>query len=242
MPSVGGRCNLHLRAGGGPSIVAIIHDSINAQMGTAYATDDTNTIVWLRNYALAKCLAAAWALNARLANQGDPLKLTTLLERVEKIYALPLDPSLTLIQRRQRILEIEQRRGEVPDRQFITDNLVSKLGGVFVGVEYISPANAVVHSPDGSYPWGTVAAGSPWYSTVMHVLVKTQKPYGYTEGQYREAVASANVFLDSVLPAWCTWTCYHAPEGRTAINTPGGPSAGGIYCDTPNTLDYCVFP
>lgn len=242
MPCFGGRGNVNFRLGGGGSVVDIILTSLNASFGSAYATDNPNSLVYLRNYALAKCLAAAWAQNARLGNQGNPMKLTTLLERVEAIYAMPKDPSITRDQRRQRIAYVEKRRGEPADNQFITDGLARILGPVFVALEFISFANAVVHVPDNTYPFGTVAPGAPWYSTVCHILVRTQKPAGWSEGQYRIAGGAANAFLDAVVPAWCTWTIYHPPEGHAPTNTPGGPSAGGFFLDTPNSLDYCVFP
>lgn len=229
------------RFGGNTSPIKAILDSLNLQMGTGYDTS-INTIVYVQNYAIARAIWSAWALNNMLSLQGQPMKMTAFLNRVENYLNLPVDMSLTDLQRRQRIQDIYSRRGQDVDIQFITDGLTNYLGPVFVQLEFISFANANIHVPDGTYPWGTVADGYPWYSTVQHILILTTKPTNWTEGQYREAIGRGAKFLDPVLPSDCTFTFYHAPEGRTATNTSGGPSMGGIFLDTPNTLDYNVFP
>lgn len=241
MSYFGGLSSTPLRFGGGRPMLQVILDSINSSMGTGYIPDPTS-IVYVRNLALAKVILQAWSTNQRLANNGNPSTLTTLLTRWEHILALPVDPSLSDVARRARALELWSRNGQAFDTQYLTDKVSGLLGPVFVAIEFISYANAVVHSPDGTYPWGTQTAGYPWYSTVAHILIRTQKPTGWNEGQYRAAVGKANALLDAIVPAWVTWTAYHPPEGRSPTNTPGGPSAGGIFCDTPNTLDYCVFP
>jgi hypothetical protein len=236
----GGFAPFPRRYGGNTSPIKAILDSLNLQMGTGYNTD-INSSVYVQNYAIARAIWSAWALNNMLSLQGQPLKMTAFLNRVEKYLSLPMDPSLNDTQRRQRIQAVYAKRGQDVDQQFITDGLIAAMDGVFVQLEFISFANAVIHVPDGTYPWGTVADGFPWYSTVQHILILTQKPTNWSEGQYREAVGRGSQFIDPVLPADCTYTFYHAPEGRVAINTPGGPSMAGFYLDTPNSLDYNVF-
>lgn len=240
MPFFGGLSSSPLRFGGGTPALKIILESINAQMGSGYNTDHTS-IVYVRNLALAKGVRSAWSLNRRLANQGFPMRLTTLLERTERMYGLPIDPSLNNNQRRQRIEDIENRRGESADFQFVNDGMDRIMGPVFGALEFITLADAVVHSPDGTYPWGTVVEGYPWYSTLDHLLVYTIKPSGWNEGQYRKVVGDANAFLDAVLPAWMTWTVYHVAEGHAGTSVNGAPSHGGFFLDTPNALDYNVF-
>jgi len=230
-----------IKFGGNTHPAKIIHDSLRAQLGTGYATDNENSVIYAETYAEARAISAVWSFNSMIANQGQPLKLTAFLDRVEKYLGLPVNPSLTDIDRRQRIYDLYSRRGEDIDTQFITDNMVRLMGPVFVQFEYISLANAVVHSPDASYPFGTQAPGYPWYSTVQHILILTQIPAGYSFGQYLDAVGRGNQWLDPTLPADVTWSMYLPPSVGAPINNGGAPSVGGFYLDNPHDLDFAVF-
>lgn len=241
MPFFGELCCVPLRLGGEAPVTEVVLESLNDQLGSGYNTD-VDSIVYLLNLAFAQAIASAWLLNEVIASQGNPLQLSMFLEREEKMMSLPFDPTLTIQQRRERIREVQSRAGEAVDYQFVSDNLSRILGPLYVATEFISPSVAVVHVPDGSYPWGTVVPGIPWYSTVAHMLVRTQKPYGWSEGRYRETLGAASKFLNESLPVHMTFTLYHPPEGHTPTNVPGGPSAGGFNLDTNNSLDYCVFP
>lgn len=214
--------------------------SINASFGSGY-NPTPNSIVYLRNLALAKVILDAWLTNQRLANQAIPSKLTTFLSRWEQILALPADPTLSDVDRRNRIAEIWSRWGQQFDTQYLTDKMASILGPLFVAVEFISYAIAVVHAPNGTYPWGTVDPSAPWYSSTAHILVRTQVPAGWGEGQYRIVIAKANLALDALVPAWITWTVYRPPTSQLPTNVVGGPSAGGVYCDEDNTCDMKVL-
>lgn len=230
-----------LRCGGQRPVTEVILESLNTQFGTGYRTEDNQSIVYIRNLALAKAIASAWALNEAIANQGDPTKMTLFLSRQEKMRGLPVDPTLSDNQRRHRLLDLANRVGEDADYQFISDKLQSILGDVFGAIEFVDFAHANIHVPDGTYPWGTVAEGYPWYSTICHILVYTLVPTGWSEGQYRAALGPAKAFLDAVLPAWLTFTLYRTPELGTPISTPGGPSHAGFYLDNAHNLDFSIF-
>lgn len=223
------------------SITQVIHESLNAQMGSGYNVEQTS-LIYLQNLAAAKLLAGAWSLNRRLANQGNPLTLTTLLKKAERDeYKLPIDPDLTDTQRRQRIADIEARRGEVSDYQFVTDNVQALLGAAFGAIEFTDYAHATITVPDGSYPWGVVSPGAPWSNSQLHILLYTVKPAGWSEGQYYAAVGKVSPFLDAVTPSWCTYDWYRQPDTGTPINVVGGPSHGGFYLDNEHNLDNNVF-
>jgi hypothetical protein len=109
-------------------------------------------------------------------------------------------------------------------------------------IEYIDLANAVVFAPDASYPFGSVRAGVPWYSTVMHVLVLLTKPAKASEGEFYEAAAKVVPVCDGILPSWCSFAWYRAPaDGFAAVSVSGGPSEAGFYLDADHNLDNAVF-
>jgi uncharacterized protein YmfQ (DUF2313 family) len=226
------------RFGGGKPRLQIIHESLNAQRGTTF-NPQPDTVVWMENMAFARALCFdGWGTNERLGNQWDPDRMTDMLPRWEKILKIPLYPSFTKAERRAAVKDRFARFGAVPYHSWLTTRLSDALGDYFVAVEYIDLANAVVHSPDGSYPWGTVAAGAPWSSTVAHVLVRTDKPAGASETLFYEAVGKVAPLLDSVLPSWNTFDWYRG--GPTGAPVSGGPSLAGFFLDETN-LDNEVF-
>ncbi len=121
----------------------------------------------------------------------------------------------------------------------MSSRLTDILGDVFVSIDFIDASVAVVHVPDGSYPWGTASVTNPWYSTVMHMLVRTQVPAGYSEQDYLRIVGQVFPLLDGILPAWMTWDVYR--PGPTSYPVTGGPTAAGFYLDDPHNLDWEVF-
>ena len=112
---------------------------------------------------------------------------------------------------------------------------------MFVAIEYISTANAVIHVPDTSYPWGTVVAGAPWTSTVARILVLLEKPAGYSESDFYAAAAKVAPAIDGLIPAYCTFDWYRGSSAYPAIEVSGGPSRAGFYLDSPENLDNSVF-
>ncbi len=231
------------RFGGGKPHLQVIHESINAQCGTALDATNENTYVWLENMAIARALTFdGWGSNQRLAYQWDPRKVTDMMPRWERIFAIVPPADMPDRQRRAALTARWERFGARANHTRMHDLLLAGLGDYFFAVEYISLANANVHVPDGSYPWGTVVAGIPWYSTVSHILIRLQKPAFATEADFYNAAAKVAPILDPLLAGWVTWDWYRAPaDPYAAIDVAGGPSAGGIYLDSDHTLDNHVF-
>lgn len=245
MPACGGYSPYPRRFGGSGNdgnkpLLQIIHESLNAQRGTAFDANNDETIVWLENMAIARAITFdGWGTNERLANQWDPDRMTDMLRRWEKILKIPVPADATESARRAEVKKRFESIGRLANHARLLDRLTTELGAVFVAVEYISIANAVILVPDSTYPFGAVG-GVPWYSTVAHILVRLTKPAGYTEGDFYEAAARVSTILDPIVPAWVSFDWYRAPEIGTPINVTGGPSAAGFYLDERN-LDNSVF-
>lgn len=237
--SFGGYHHYPRRFGGGKPRVQVIHESLNAQRGTALDTTIDTNICWLENLALARALDAAWSINVRLGHQWDPVRVTDMLPRWEKIMRLVVPAGTTEVKRR-RVLEAQWARfGALVNIGRLSSRLTTLLGDVFVSLDFIDPLLAVIHAPDGTYPFGTVVEGYPWYSTVMHMLVRTQVPAGYTEEDYLAAVGPVFPYLDGTLPAWMTFDVYR--PGPVSVAVSGGPTAGGFYLDDDHNLNWQVF-
>ncbi len=232
--SFGGYHSYPRRFGGGKPRVQVIHESLNAQRGTALDTTISTNVCWIENLALARALDAAWSVNARLGHQWDPNRTTDMLPRWERIMRLVVPNGTTDVERRQTLAAHWARFGALVNIGRLSSKLSTLLGDVFVALEFIGYDNAVIHVPDGSYPWGDVVSGAPWYSTTMHMLVRTQVPTGYSEEDYLAAVGPVFPILDGVLPSWMTWTVYR--PGPVNYDVTDGPSAGGFYLDTPHNL------
>lgn len=241
--SYGGYHPYPRRFGGGKPALQTFHESLNAQRGTALDAGNSATTAWLEDLALMRAIVFdGWATNQRLAHQWDPRRMTDMLERWERILKLRPSPSATDEQRRDAILARFEQFSGIANHAKLQKNLSAALGPVFVGIEYISVANAVVTVPDGTYPWGTANAEHPWTSSVAHILVLTQKPAGYTEAQFYETVAKVGPIVDALAPAWVTFDWYRAPvSGFGPITVVGGPSKAGIYLDDAHNLDNNVF-
>ena len=225
----------------GKPLTEVVHASLNAARGPAFNTEDSTTTVWIENFAHARALAIdGWEVNARVSMQWDPQRTTDMLPRWERIFAIRPSPTATDASRRAELTARWQRFGEISNHARIVTALTNALGSYFVAVEYISLANAVVHVPDASYPWGTVVAGVTWYSTVAHILVRLQNPAGSTEGQFYDAAGLVPQILDPIVSSFVTFDWYRSPSVGTPIAVVGGPSAAGFYLDETN-LDNLVF-
>lgn len=226
----------------GKPLTEVVYESLNAQRGAAFDTDDGTSIAAVENKAYARAIACdGWELNARLGHQWDALRTTDMLSRWEKIFGINPPPNASDNERRAVLLDRWGRFGGTTNHARIVTALQAAIPNYFVAVEYISLANAVVHVPDGSYPWGTVAAGVTWTSTVAHILILLQKPAGATEAQFYEAAGKVYTTLDPIISAFVTFAWYRAPSIGTPINVTGGPSQGGFYLDNPANLDNNVF-
>jgi uncharacterized protein YmfQ (DUF2313 family) len=221
--------------------VQVILDSLNADRGTAYDAATSTTTVYVENMAIARAVAAAWGTNERLGNLWVAGSMTDdVLERWERILAINPPPTDTGTERRERIAALFARFGQPVINGYLSTILAAELGDVFVAVESISYANARILVPDASYPWGVVVTGgSPWSSTVAHVMVRLQKPTGWTEREFYDAAGQVLPLLDPLLPVWATVDWYR--PGAVSVAVSGGPSAGGFYLDEALNLDNQVF-
>lgn len=224
--------------GGGEPVAETILRSLNQGMGPAYDTSE-GTMVYAENANVAREIAAAWATNQRLSNQGDPRRVTTCLARWERLLSLRVDPSDSDVTRRDRVGDHVYRFGQPATHDYVVDLLTSALGSFFVDVKYITYAEAVITVPDGTYPWGTVVSGAPWSSTVLHILVKTQKPSGYTEGQFYSTVGQVFQTLDPIVSSWCTFDWYRNGAGHTGVWSTD--TEAGFFLDDESNLDNQIF-
>lgn len=231
------------RFGGGRPRLRLVHDALNAARGTALDASNTSTIVWVENMAHARAITFdGYGTNDRLCNQCNPDRMTSMLSRWEKILGIRPSPDATEKSRRAVVKVRFQRFLDATALHTrIVSTLKDALGDVFVQVEYISYANAVINVPDATYPWGTANAAAPWSSTTALMLVLCQKPAGYTEGDYYTAIAKAHPALEQIMPAWMKWNVYRGPQNYPAVNVSGGPSRGGFFLDDVSNLDNCAF-
>lgn len=228
------------RFGGGKPALEVIHEDLNAARGSAFDPVE-GTYVWLENMAFARAIYFdGWQTNQRLGHQWDPERTTDMLSRWERIFGIRRDPTKTEYERRVELTLRWQRFGSLASHSKLVSELEPRLGEYLYGVEYIDLANAIIHVPDGTYPWGTVADGAPWLSTVAHILVRLQKPAGATEGQFYEQAAKVIPTLDPLVPAWVTLDWYRAPADGAPI-TIGNVTAAGFYLDNPHNLDNSIF-
>lgn len=229
MPQYGGMSPAPSRYGGGRSSLKAIIDSLSAQLGTAYNTDDTTGIVYIRIQALARCIWAAWEQNQRLANQWDPLRMTDFLSRWEKIFAVPPSPGDQPTTRRARVGVAMARVGESNGRA-VFDVCKAFLGPCFLSIVTNGSAGANVWTPAG-WPMGTnptTSAQPDWYSTVAHVVVLCTQPATMPDDEYYRTVASVKPALDIILPSWVTFDVLKdGPFG----------AAAGFILDDPHNLD-----
>jgi len=240
MPTFGGMMPFPRKFGGGEPRIKTVLNSLNADRGTAFDTANTQSTVYIIDMAIARALAAAWGTNIRLGNMWSPYHMSTdTLERWERILSLNPSPDSTEVERRQYLATLFSNFGQASINGRLYTLLSDALGDAFVDIEHISYANAAIHVPDGTYPWGDVIDGTPWSSTVAHILVRLQKPNGWSEADFYEAAGRVIQLLEPVIPVWCTVDWYR--PGDTSSVVSGGPSAGGFYLDTPANLDNQVF-
>lgn len=226
----------------GKPLLQIVHESLNAQRGAAFDTESETSIAAVETMAWARAIVFdGWELNARLGHQWDARRTTDMLPRWERIFKIRPRPGTSPRQRRNELVLRWERFGGISNHARLTTAIEAVLGDYFVGIEYISLANASVRVPDGTYPWGSVIPGYAWGSTVAHILVLLQKPTGASEGQFYEAAGKVVTTLDPILNSFVTVDWYRAPDGYAAINVAGGPSAGGFYLDAEHNLDNNVF-
>lgn len=239
MSKFGGMSPYPRKFGGGRPRVQAVLEQLNADRGDAYDATDSSTTVYVENMAIARAISAAWGTNERLGNMWAAERMSDdALLRWEKILALAPGPDDDPAVRRGRVKAIFERFGWGSTAAAISVALEEALSGAFVAVEYIPYALAHILVPDGTYPWGVVG-DVPWSSNTAHVLVRLQKPIGWSEGSFYEAVANIALILEPILPAWCTFNWYR--PGPVYAPITDGPSAAGFYLDDDFNLDNQIF-
>lgn len=241
MPAFGGYSPFPLRFGGGTPRLKLIHESLNAQRGTAFDTTDSSKIVWLENMAIARAINSGWTQNQRLANQGDPSRMTDMLSRWETVLDIVPPYGAEDSERRAAVAAKFALVGRALIYPWIHTLLSDALGDYFVAIEFITLSIAKVTKPSGAYPWsGTISSSFPWSSTVAHILVRMTTPATGSEAEFYKMAGVCMDTLDQELPAWVTFDWYREPETGTPVDVAGGPSAAGFYLDERN-LDNSVF-
>jgi hypothetical protein len=241
MGSYGGVRPYPRRYGGAKPKAKVFLDAMTAARGTAYDAATPTTAVYIENLAIARAIARAWDTNEGLGNIWNARRMgVEMLERWERIYALAVDPDDTLDLRRGRLEVLQLAIGQASIASQIATLLTNALGSVFVAVETIGVGVANIGVPDGSFPFGVVISGCPWFSTVNHLLIRVTQPTGYRDDQFYDAVARIFEIVDPMLPSHMTFDWYRAPQSGTPVVVAGGPSAAGFYLDERN-LDESVF-
>ncbi len=240
MPCFGGLTPFPKRFGGGTPRAKGLLDSLNKGRGTGLDTAAWSSPIYGENIVAARAIASAWSTNQRLANIWDARRMSAdMIPRWETIRAVTPSVGDSDLVRRERLLAIEANAGITPKHNVLEALLIAALGDVFVALEYISLANAVINVPDGSYPFGTPNTVVPWSSSVANILIRLQKPADMTEAEFYAAAGRVHQVLDPVVSGWTTYTWYR--PGPVSVNVPGGPSAGGFYLDDERNLDFQVF-
>jgi hypothetical protein len=237
MPSYGGMSPYPRRLGGGRTRVQDTLEALSADRGTAFDASTRETTVYIEDMALARAIAAGWSTNQRLGSLWDARRMSEdILHRWEhNILNLHIHHviSITEVERRERVEALLANFGQASIHSTLYTQLSEELGDAFVAIEYIDYSSAYIQVPDGSYPWGVVG-DSPWSSTVAHILVRLQKPDGWTEGEFYEAAGKVSLILEPALPVWTTYSWYRPGLISTAS---GGLTAVGFYLDDPHNLN-----
>jgi uncharacterized protein YmfQ (DUF2313 family) len=220
MPANGGASPGFERYGGGENgtnipLLQRVYMSIAQQRGSAYDQSwPPATIVGMENMAIARAITFdGYGANQRLANNFIPTKAslaTGMLQRWERIFGLAPLSTDTEPTRRARVAAAWQRISASNALQPITDQLTAALGPLFVKITHQTPATALTY-----WPAGATNAGTPWYSTIYHVLVQTtQNVAGYSNADgspnaaFYAAVGAIGPIMEQMLPAWCTWNLF----------------------------------
>lgn len=181
----------------------------------------TPSNVWIEDYVVARAIAQAWSTNARSANEFDPLRTQSMLERWEAVFGIQPASGDSLAQRRARVKFAWEALTKVATYQQIVDDLNAISSGVFVGITHTSSATGPSYYPGSPFanPYdltGTTTAGVSlvdWWSNTMHLAVQVAAPYWMGLPALNDNVARINQYLDGALPAWCTWSVYQLAHG-----------------------------
>jgi hypothetical protein len=227
MPFCGGSASFPATCGGDDDdAYEAILEALNAARGTAYdVSEDSN--VYVENAAKADAIRGIWETNQRIANQADPLRMTSMLQRWERIMRIYPLSDATPTERRAEVARRWARNGVITTDQNLFDGVKDVIGDVLVAIEYDTPGTATTF-----WPSGTPNVYAPWYSTISIAKVHVEPTSGMTYDEFCKVVGQAIPILDARLPAWDTWMTWR--------NDPvsGLPE---FILDRDRNLDWSVF-
>ena len=203
--------------------------------GTALSPD-VDSFVWAEHLAESRAIAYLWHTNQKMANQWDPRRMTDFLPRWEKILGIVPLPRDNDVDRRAKVKAKLETYGEPGTQQVIQDVLTTVLGDVFVSIVNSPSSIATGYVTGGvTIPGGvTLPDGTPfgesWYSTIAYLAIETQKPSGFTDSDFYDAVGQISQFLDGLVPGWVTYDWFL-----------DGGSGAGFYLDDDFNLDNQRF-
>ena len=189
-----------------------ILDSLNQARGTAYSVYDptnTNTAVYIENYAIAKAIQDLWESNQRLANQFDPLRMSAFIDRWEKILGIVYNPASSIQQRKAVIGAKMSILANAPIAQAVAD-----LCSVYLGNMFVEIVNSYASDNCGGVPGGATVPGGVslpddlWFSPISTVAIRTWQVrdkynnYLYDERDYITKINELSNVLDGFLPAY----------------------------------------
>ncbi len=212
----------------------LLNDLVEAD-GTALSPD-VDSYVWAEHLAESRCIAYLWHTTKRMANQWDPERMSDFLPRWEKILGIRPPYGSNDEDRRGAIKAKLASFGEPPTQQVVEDLLEVLINGIFVQLVNTSSVDAVgwvaggVSVPGGvTLPDGT-SAGLTWYSTIAHLAIETQVPFGMKEDDFYTTVGQITQFLDDLVPGWVTFDWFL-----------DGVNGAGFYLDEEQNLDNQRF-
>lgn len=225
-------------AAGGTTLESI-RNYIAESYGTSLATEK-DTRLGCEIEAWARVFWDCYSVISKTANAWDPDKMSIdLLERWEKIYALPVSPYETEKQRRRK-LAFKIKAETTPNTLgTIYEFLQELLDPIFVGIDFNTPLTAQGYFPGGhTISGGPVLADgnalgntvSPYTSTLGKVLILLEKPVNMSEDEFYSRTGGIYDLLDGLLGWWCSYAWVR--DGA------GGP---GFILDTPKNLDNMRF-
>lgn len=208
MPNFGGwQTPFPMRMGGrAHETIDRIYQGIRENIGSALSDDDDALNV-ADDKAAARLIAYADRfVDASLA-QADPMQLTTLLERQEKILAIVKPSTDTDRQRRVRV----------------ASRLVAKPAGTSEGIYRLaeaafSPWLVRVHetplaSAEQHYPGTSYSATTPWFSTTAHFVVEYERPTTASDEEVESKRNACREALDEQAAGWATFDLSETTPG-----------------------------
>jgi len=216
-----------------------ILESLNRARGSAYAAyepTNTDTAVYMENYAIAKALNNLWESNERLSNQFDPTRMGVFIDRWEAILGIPFDPESNTEQRKAIISAKLKILSNAPVHQAVADICEAYLGDMFVEI-----VNHTVDDDLGGVPGGATVPGGVtlpddlWFSPISICAIRSWQVrdkynnYVYSEKEYVDRINKLSYVLDGFLPSYMLATTFrYLYQGAGTVSTGAGYQLVGV--------------